>query len=226
MKNTKKFISTSLFVLLVLTLVSFCFVGFTFARYTSGGTGAATVNVAKWDVSDVVEGTVVDGKTTVNFGKLSPSDAKYDASAAARTHTTAPVKILTITNNSDVDAIVTMVIGDITLTTIETTKDNYNADNAKLPFSIELYATQADATNGTNPITNDIKDSTKGIKLNAKTTDTPDSKEVWAVVTWTSDNLTGIAANGDENDTMIGENVTGVSYTFTYTAVQASTKPE
>ncbi len=212
MKNTKKFVSTSLFVLLILTLVSFCFVGFTFARYTSTGTGAASVTVAKWDVSGVINGTDVSGTTTVDFGKLSPSAAEK-ADGVTRTNSTKAIKILTITNNSDVDAKITIAAGDITFTTVSPAVGTFNEENAKKVFSIKLYKEEA----CTNEITAD------GFTLAAKTDAATATQDVWAVVTWTSD-VDGIT-DADANDTMIGQNVTSISYGFTYTAVQTSKIP-
>ena len=53
------------FILVVLTLLSCCFLGSTFARYTSGGTGTATVQVAKWDVKNTQESMDVSFLSTV-----------------------------------------------------------------------------------------------------------------------------------------------------------------
>ena len=66
----KKSIITKLFVALVaLTLISCCFLGSTFARYTSGGNGSATTNIAKWSIT----ATESFGTTPVEFGDLSPA---------------------------------------------------------------------------------------------------------------------------------------------------------
>lgn len=209
MKNTKKFISTSLFVLLILTLVSFCFVGFTFARYTSTGTGTATVNVAKWEIKDVAN--VAEGETTVNFGKLSPSAAEKPAEGGdPRTNSTATTLVVTITNNSDVDADITIAHGEVTLKKLATPAAGaaeYKEADAKKVFSIKLYEDAA----ATKEITSAVR-LAKGAEL-----------KVYAVVTWTSD-VEGIT-DADANDTMIGQNVASVEYGITWTAVQASTQP-
>lgn len=213
MKNTKKFISTSLFVLLVLTLVSFCFVGFTFARYTSTGTGTATVSVAKWDVSGVVNGTV-EGSTTVDFGKLSPLNAEKPANATTnpRKNSTNATLVVTITNNSDVDADITITHGDVALKQLATPVEGaatYNEGNAKKVFTIKLYTDVAATAD---------KEITSAINVVAGA-----ELKVYAVVTWTSD-VEGIT-DADANDTMIGQNVESVSYEITWTAVQASKIP-
>lgn len=70
---TKKNIFSKLFVaLVVLTLISCCFLGSTFARYTSEGTGSASVEVANWKID--VTGGGTEGATEVSFTQqLSPS---------------------------------------------------------------------------------------------------------------------------------------------------------
>ena len=54
MKKTK-FMRAALF-LLVLTLITSCFVGGTFAKYTTSGNGTDTARVAKWGVTVTPEG--------------------------------------------------------------------------------------------------------------------------------------------------------------------------
>lgn len=187
-------------------MVSFCFVGFTFARYTSTGSGAASVTVAKWDISSDLTGT-----TSVDFDKLSPSKDVYVSTA--RTNKTAVKKVMTITNNSDVAANITIEAGDITLTQLSTPvagAATYSEENAKKVFSIELYS---DAAGNTKLSTNAIEVAAGG------------TLDVYAAVIWTSDvdTMTGDAA--DANDTMIAQNVASVEYAITYTAVQASKLP-
>ena len=47
----RKSIGAKLFIALIaLTLISCCFLGSTFARYTSGGKGSASTGVAKWSI--------------------------------------------------------------------------------------------------------------------------------------------------------------------------------
>ena len=50
MVKKKRIVSKLILALVVLTAISCCFLGSTFARYTSGGSGASSVDVAKWDV--------------------------------------------------------------------------------------------------------------------------------------------------------------------------------
>ena len=53
MTQKKNIASKLVLVLFVLTLLSCCLLGSTFARYVSGGTGSASVGIAKWDVTRV-----------------------------------------------------------------------------------------------------------------------------------------------------------------------------
>ena len=78
MTQKKSIASKLLLAAIALTLISFCFLGSTFARYTSSNGGQASLNVAKWDVS------MGEGSISVDFEKLSPSAAEYpDAGADA-----------------------------------------------------------------------------------------------------------------------------------------------
>ena len=52
MTKRKSVVSKILLLVVLLTLVSCCFLGSTFARYTSSGSGTGTLQVAKWDVSN------------------------------------------------------------------------------------------------------------------------------------------------------------------------------
>ncbi len=216
MTKNKRLVSRMMLTLIVLTLVSFCCVGFTFARYTSSGEGSATATVAKWAVEFDTEKDLAEGSTTLTLAKLSPNKDPYDATKT-RTNNTGAVKVATITNNSEVVAEVTLSTGNISLATIESPTD-YDEAKAKAPFSIKFYS---DAT-ATAEITTSFD-----LAVGAY-------QDIYAVITWQSDNLTipgegGAAdttiANGDVNDTMIGQNVTSVSWTITYTAVQKSTQP-
>ena len=204
MTKNKKVVSRMMFILLVLTLVSFCFVGFTFARYTSTGTGSAAVHVAKWSVNLTNAVTPVEGETVATFANLSPSKDEYKGTT--RTNSTGIVKVATITNNGEVDALVTLDFGEIALTTIASPATGFSADNAKKPFSIKFY--KEDKTT----------EITAGTEL---TVAAGAAQDIYAVVTWTSDGLEGIT-DADANDTMIGQNVTAVSWTISYTAVQNS----
>ena len=92
--------SRMLLALIALTLVSFCFLGSTFARYTSTGTGTATTQVAEWSITGAED--FESASAEIDFQQLSPSAAPY--ASAERTHSTGKVKVAAITNTGDVNA--------------------------------------------------------------------------------------------------------------------------
>ena len=83
MVKKKRIVSKLILALVVLTAISCCFLGSTFARYTSGGSGASSVEVAKWDVQFDAE-----TETPVELGMISPAETAYDAG----THSSTPRK--------------------------------------------------------------------------------------------------------------------------------------
>ena len=212
----KKRIASKLFLLvLVMTLISCCFLGSTFARYTSGASGTGTLQVAKWDINFKNGVTESDTSLNVTFAKLSPLNSAY--TGTDRTHSTAVVKVATIENKGDVAALVTLEVAatptltcDAAYGTGVTTGDGApTEDECKEVFTIALYS-DAD---GTNPITGDQNIAVGGTLV------------IYAKVTWTSDvgGLTG--ENADIRDTWIGEHVSAVTWTLECTAVQNSKLP-
>lgn len=228
----RKSIGAKLFIALIaLTLISCCFLGSTFARYTSGGNGSASTGVAKWSIN--VTGGGTDGNMDVDFtNKLSPSMDNFAGESAGqeRTNSTGKILIATIRNTGDVDAKVTITAGAITIekpdgvkygTGAGITKDNASNDGVapteaqvKGLFSIKLYQDDSETYAGDN---NEI-----GGEINLPATN--GVVYIFAEITWTSNDTQGKAV-ADAIDTWVGENVTKISYTFSYTAVQASEKP-
>lgn len=212
----KKRIASKLFLLvLVMTLISCCFLGSTFARYTSGASGTGTLSVAKWNiVFDDAAGT--DTSLDVTFEKLSPLQDAY--TGTARKHSTAVVPVATIKNNGDVDALVTLeVAATPTLTCGAAYGTGVTAGNGapteeecKKVFTIALYSDAA----GANPITGDQNI----VAVNG-------TLVIYAKVTWTSDVVGLTGENADIRDTWIGEHVSAVTWTLECTAVQNSEKP-
>ncbi len=212
MTKRKSVVSKILLLVVLLTLVSCCFLGSTFARYTSGGRGSATLTVAKWNVS--ITGAGTSEETALDFNKLSPAKEAYVDST--RTHSTAVVPVATIAYDLDVDATLTFTVGELTFknNNAEVSYGNgYDVDDLKEVFSITFYS-----DNGTTEIS--VVDGTFTKTLSGNGT-----YNIYAKVTWTSDTegVTGDAA--DKRDTWIGANVTTVSCTFGYTAVQATELP-
>lgn len=240
----KKGIASKLFIGLTgLTLLSCCFLGTTFARYTSGGSGTAEVGVALWDVDFASTAGGADSTAwEVNMNDLSPAEeSKTEWSAeGSRTNSTGKILVGVVTNNSDVDA-------DVTITMNGNTPVFYNADGIQMNedvfgagiasngveagasltevqnlFSIKIYyATTNDANAATNEFSTEQS-------LDAKQNETVDSLYVFAEVTWTSSDAIQNDTDGylaDAIDTWVGENVASLSYSFTLTAVQGSELP-
>lgn len=212
MTQKRKLVSKLFVAVVVLTLVSCCFLASTFARYTSGGSGTGTVEVATWAISGPGAGGI-----NATFDKLSPSkDAYVDT---ARTHSTAPVLVATISNTGDVDALVTLTTGASTITAPAGGWENpYTESEIEGLFTIKLYTSDTDGA----------ADSVAGLTAYDEALNVPATNGtlyVYAVVTWTSDDDTVKGEAADTRDTWVGENVTGVSFDISYTAVQNSQLP-
>lgn len=227
----RKSIGAKLFIALIaLTLISCCFLGSTFARYTSGGNGSASTGVAKWSI-DVAGGGASDSMEVDFTEKLSPSmkDFVSESPEEARTNSTGKILIATIKNKGDVAAKVTITAGAITIekpdgvkygTGAGITKDNASndgvaptEDQVKALFDIKLYQ-------------DDSAKYTDGAEIGGEIDFVAESGVVYifAEITWTSADTQGKAV-ADAIDTWVGENVTKISYAFSYTAVQASKIP-
>lgn len=219
MEKKKRILPRLFAALVILTLVSCCFIGSTFARYTSSSTGSATVEVAKWDID--VKGGGVSNSTAITFNKLSPDKEAYVGEdyveENVRTKSTAKVLVATITNNSEVNADVTFDVSD-TATVLkrtidgETDPEDYNDAVINEVITITFYK-----GNTTNVLAD-------GEKV---TLDTNSNKtlEIYAVVTWTSDDESVSGEDADKRDTYIGTWVESLTWTLSYTAVQASELP-
>lgn len=218
----KKSIFIKLFVALVaLTLISCCFLGSTFARYTSGGNGSATTTVANWKI-DITGGATQD-TTTMKFSNLSPlAEANTES---GRVNSTGRILVATITNDGEVNASVTVTLGDLVIyglnadgTTASETPVNswgdYNEEEVSALFSLNLYyATQEGAENATVPVTSEtaIFDPLA-----------PDASYfIYAEVVWASED----GEDGDALDTWVGENVGSLCWDLSFEAVQASEQP-
>lgn len=213
MTQKRKLVSKLFVAVVVLTLVSCCFLASTFARYTSGGSGTGTVEVATWKITGKGEGQI-DAK----FNQLSPSMDEYVSTP--RKHSTAPVLVATITYEIDVNGILTLTVGEETITKTAADWGTYDVDEIKGLFDIQLYLSDATASS--------IADLTgKEVASDAETEVTAGSGiyYVYAVVTWTSDDDTVKGAAADARDTWVGANVTSVGYELSYTFVQDSEAP-
>ena len=192
--DKKRILTRVLVVLAALTLLSCCFLGSTFARYVTNADGSGTVGVAKWDVSVT---TSASGSYT--FTKLSPDK---DSSNSGK-HSTEAVKILTITNNGDVDA-------EITWTPYLTAnfRDGANSDSKYTEYSGQF----------SNVFSVEITNSATDAILSAKQDSAAaDSLTLSAEVIWTT--------TSDELDTWYGKWLESITVSFDFTATQHSETP-
>lgn len=228
MTKRKSIVSKVLLAIVALTLISCCFLGSTFARYTSGGTRSAGTSVALWDVNFTNSEEFTAETTT-----LSPSDDDYVGDSAKRTNSTGKILVATIQNSGDVSAEVSFTTGGETITLLsgkqyDTTGYGNSAGAltgsgasqwqvANL-FSVELYYDNENSYNEGNGVGEKIEDET------AVTLTSGDTVYIFAEITWTSsDDLQEVTS--DAIDTWAGQNVASVSYAISYTAVQSSEQP-
>ena len=224
----RKSIGAKLFIALIaLTLISCCFLGSTFARYTSGGKGSASTSVAEWKINGLGADEI-----TVTFDEgLSPSMSSFkDSSGDDVSNSTAPTLIATITNEGDVAASITISVENLVLTyqnsgnfaSLDKPSSVKTEEQVKGLFDIALY--YGSDTSWTEDYLSN------GISSGAAIGDTlggGESISIYAVVTWTtkysaSENE---GVDMDELDTFAGENVATVSWDVSYTAVQVSEIP-
>lgn len=225
----RKSIGAKLFIALIaLTLISCCFLGSTFARYTSGGSGSASTGVAEWNIN----GPGADGITVTFDEGLSPSMSSFENSGKADvSNSTAPKLIATITNEGDVAASITISVGNLVLTyqnsgSFASIQDKPSSvkteEQVKGLFDIALYYGSGDSWTEdylSNGISSGVAiDDTLGVR---------ESISIYAVVTWTTkySDTENAGVDMDELDTFAGENVATVSWDVSYTAVQASEIP-
>ena len=216
MTKRKSVVSKILLLVVLLTLVSCCFLGSTFARYTSGGRGSGSLTVAKWNVSIVGGGT--SAETALDFKKLSPAKEAYVDST--RTHSTGRVEVATITNASDVKAEITFRVGDLEFKNNDSPVDygdsGYSNEILRQVFTVKFYDVQSDGE------ALSLQEGSYTTTLNES-----DSITIYAEIIWTSDLGTDSQkrTDGDTRDTWIGQNVTKITCTFGYVANQSTVLP-
>lgn len=221
MTKRKSVVSKLLLLVALMTLVSCCFLGSTFARYISTGTGTATIQVAKWaiNVGDI-------GSGAAQFDKLSPSKDPYNGSTA-RTNTSAKIYVGSMSNAGDVDALVKFTVDEVEVacnaafgTGVATDEKIPTADEVKAVFSVKFYfATTNDAAAATNEIPDE------GITLNAAGGEMT-AIYIYAEATWTSDTETITGDDADLRDTYIGKYVANVVFNYTWEAAQDTELPK
>lgn len=227
MKQKSRIVSKLFAALVILTLISCCFLGSTFARYTSTGTGKASVAVAKWDIqvkANGAEGSTLldeDAEFSADLETLSPSSAPYSGGVydanSRRIKLTDKVLLAVIQNNSDVSAQVTFDLnneGSIITKAGTSTDEAYSDEAIRNVIFINVYtATAQDASQATIY-------SGSSIDLGKS-----DAIYVYVEVSWLSDDANTWGADADARDTWIGQNVTKISWDIDVTAVQSSELP-
>ncbi len=223
----KKSIISKLFVALVaLTLISCCFLGSTFARYTSSGTGSGSAEVANWKINIYGDGVSQDS-AQVLVNDLAPSAEVFTGTNSPRSNPSDPIKVATISNGGEVNATVTITMDDMKLYKLQ--EDGTTASTEELTefgthqktdveglFSYQLYYTTTDSFAATNGITSG---SAIGTALAPN-----QAFYIWAVVTWTSADATSknSGVDADELDTWVGQNLGAIGWNLSYVAVQAA----
>lgn len=226
MTNKKNIASKLVLALFILTLISCCLLGSTFARYASGGSGKATIGVAEWNIAITPVG---ESTINVDANKLSPAMTVWQDSGN-RTKEGEVFAVATIINSGDVAAKVTVTGEDAITVNLDGatfddaangfqigTADTYAPNQAPTEaqaealFSVELF-TDSEGTTA-------LSDENNTIAANGGTI------TIYAQVTWTSADSGTSAAYADALDTWVGENATGISFTLSYSAVQASVLP-
>ena len=225
MTKKKNIASKLVLVLFVLTLISCCLLGSTFARYVSGGTGSASIGIAKWDVG------MAEGTGSVEIENISPSMDPAPINGSARTHSSGVQEIGVITNSGEVAAKVTVSAAG---------REYTMAAGGAGTFGAGMYW-DGSAVIGTPSraqvddilvlnVYYDASDSRKVLIEDQTVIDLAKgaSTTLYAEIVWTSaeDTSAGISTSmADEIDTWIGENVDGVVALITWTAVQNSELP-
>lgn len=228
MTKKKNLIARICGLLIVLTLISCCFLGTTFARYTSGVDGTASVQVAKWDIDFTPNGsTEVEVGTTA----LSPDDAAW-AENLDRYHVINGGLAMTIVNNSEVAADITVTLGNNPVFSDEAGNDFTGwgggiAEGADAATYAEAYNTiRLQFT--VNTTGSDPDESATWYNYNGVATleDVAVNGTVYVYVraVWDTQDALG-QVNSDKLDTYLGENIAAVKVGISYTAVQSSELP-
>ena len=232
MTKKKNIASKLVLVLFVLTLISCCLLGSTFARYVSGGSASASIGIAKWDV-DFEDGNGNAAATTLSVANISPDDEKYQ-NGTTRTHSTTPALAALIKNNSEVHADVTVTLDDITFKAVNGNAITGGAgiqEEGNMPsygemkntVMLQIYVSESEVTNFGSVTWEYVSSEEVNVEKSAEL-EKGESLYVYYRVEWKSaDSLGG--ATADYLDTWIGQNVESISATLSYTAVQGSELP-
>lgn len=195
----KRILSKVLIVLAALTLLSCCFMGSTFAKYVTNGSGSASMTIADWDVAIVKE---QEGNVTI-------TDLSPDVGGAS--HSTGWIKVAAIRNSGDVSAEVTVSVSELTVGSAAFEKgavedERYNQYVSDTELQAVFTVAFASDANGTEITGNKFTLAPSG------------SQDIYMQVTWTT--------RSDAQDTFFGEYLDSLTWTISYSAVQSSELPD
>lgn len=178
-KSTSKVIVRSALILLLLTLISGCFLGSTFARYVSKGEGDLSAGVAEWKITETNSGADTAAVKLENF---SPNMAEFE-SGKVRKREMNDVLLFSLKNDGDVQANVYLTLGD----------ETDNADGATTTPTVKAYGyvTGTDEVNKDDVIA--FGDSEPDYK--------PTKTEFAQIITMTPDIRTGTALDNAQTAT-------------------------
>lgn len=201
-KSDKKRILTKiLIVIAALTLLSCCFLGSTFARYVTSGSGTAATGVAKWDINS---NTSYELDLTLDANKISPNDDEANKGE----NKTAWMKVAEIANDGDVSATIEVAATNLQAAWAEGASTGDNSDK----YTSYSEGTALGAVFTIAFAKNDSGEAIETLTLAPKAT-----QDIYAQVTWTT--------QSDDQDTFYGEYLKSLTWSFTFTATQASQLP-
>ena len=226
MVKKKRIVSKLILALVVLTAISCCFLGSTFARYTSNSKASASVDVALWDIAFDPAG---DSTVLFEGQSLTPSkDAWTETNKTAgseRTHSNGVVKAVTITNNGEVDALLNVTVGAVTVTLNESSEYGDVGVATDAPTETEVaqlfvldvkYSTNTGASAGDTAVT--------GGKLEEYSLAAGSSVVFFVELVWKSADTLGQEL-ADKLDSWVGKNAATVGFEISYVAVQGEESP-
>ena len=229
MTKRKGIVSKVVLVLVVLTLISGCFVGTTLARYASQGSGSATTGIALWDINFTYGDN--DGAAAVTVAdKLSPDISKgFNAESNQRVQYTGKKLVATIVNKSEVGATITVTAGDLQYKDSDGSDVAFNATGGNITantIDADASKAQADAVFDLKLYQDDTQAYSNGAEIKgAFGLGSKGKVYIFAEVTWTSQDQGSKEIVADAIDTWLGENVASIVSDLSYKAVQASEVP-
>lgn len=239
MKQKSRIASKLFAVLVVLTLISCCFLGTTFARYTSSSNGTASVEVANWGVEFKQGASEIEENFDLYIGKLSPKMTEYTESSPADVANTISGKnMVVITNSGEVAANITIAQGTATYNLVSgsswgagmswssgavsgtPSQNQIEGKNSYTEYGPILTLTVSVVTTGNVTVSG-------GVYTLPANSSSDTNITISVSATWTTrygeSETSGVLE--DAIDTWLGENLESITVSVDVTAVQASEQP-